>query len=73
MDLGPGFVEIVAHGVVDKVSRETRCFTLVALLLLYPDNVQNLDDDDTPENAPDDQDAFESVDLWDFYQPKFIN
>lgn len=64
MNLGTGFVEIAVHGVVDKVSWEAGCLTLVSLLLLHPCDEEDLGNDDSPENAPDDQNAFESIDLY---------
>jgi hypothetical protein len=61
VDFFSSFVEVAAHGVVDKISRQTGGFTLVLLLLLHPCDEEDLSNDDTPENAPNRQDAFESI------------
>jgi hypothetical protein len=63
MDLLSGFVELSAHGVVDEISSKASRFTLVAFLLLHPRNQKDLCDDNSPENAPNNQDALESIDL----------
>lgn len=63
MNFGTSLVEMTAHRIVDRISRKTGCFTLIALLLLHPGNQDNLSDDDTPKNAPDCQDTLESIDL----------
>jgi hypothetical protein len=63
MDLFARFVELSTHGVIDKISWKTSCFTLIAFLLLHPGDQEDLCDDDAPEDAPDSQDAFESIDL----------
>lgn len=56
-------MELVSHRVVLEGSGKTSCLALVALLLLDPSDVQDLEHHDCPEDDPDDQDAFESVDL----------
>jgi hypothetical protein len=45
-------MELAAHGVVDKVSRQTSSFSLVLLLLLHPSDEEDLSDNDAPEDAP---------------------
>lgn len=56
-------VVLSAHGEVLECSRESGCFTLVSLLLLNPSDVQDLKDDNHPEDDPDNQYSLESIDL----------
>jgi len=56
-------MEMTAHRVIDRVPGKTSRFTLIALFLLHPGDEKNLSDNNTPQDAPDDQDALESVDL----------
>ena len=63
VDLSTGLLELPAHRVVDQVTRETGSLTLVCLLLLHPPDQDDLQHDDTPENAPDRQNSFERIDL----------
>lgn len=65
MDFGSSFMEGTTHGVIDNVPRDTRCLTLVGLLLLHPRNEHDLSHNNSPKDAPDSQYAFESVDLED--------
>jgi len=63
VDLGTCLMEMTAHRIIDGVPRKTSRLTLIALLFLHPGDKDDLGDNDTPEDAPDDQDALESVDL----------
>lgn len=63
VNLGTGFVEIAVHRVVDEFPGKASSLALITLLLLQPGDVDDLENDYTPENAPNDQDSFESVDL----------
>jgi len=63
VNLCTGLVELVAHGKVLEGSGQSGCFTLVSLLLLDPSDVQDLKDDDYPEDDPNDQNTLESIDL----------
>ena len=63
VDLCTSLVELVAHGKVLESSGESGCFTLIALLLLTPSDVQDLKDDNHPEDNPDDQNTLESIHL----------
>jgi len=63
VDLGTCLMEMAAHRVIDRVPRKTGRLTLIALLLLHPGDEDDLSDNDSPEDAPDYQDALESVDL----------
>lgn len=63
MHLGAGLVKFVVHRVVDKVSWKTGSLALVHLLLLHPRDEENLKYDHAPKDAPNGQDALESIDL----------
>lgn len=52
---------VSAHGIIDRVPRKTSCLALVTLLLLHPRDDNNLQNHDTPEDAPDRENAFESI------------
>lgn len=56
-------LELVAHGIIDKVPRKAGCLTLVSFLLLHPHDENNLSDNNAPENAPYGEDTFQSIDL----------
>lgn len=63
VSLGTNFLIIAVHRIVDEVPGETCGLALIALLLLQPGDVEELQDDYTPKNAPDDQDSLEGIDL----------
>jgi len=63
VDLSTCLMEMAAHRVIDRVPGKTSRLALIALLLLHPGDEKNLSDNNTPEDAPDDQDTLESVDL----------
>lgn len=63
MDLRTRLMELAAHTVVHKVPRQAGSLALVALLLDHPQDVENLQDNDAPEDAPDGENTFEGVDL----------
>ena len=63
MNLGTSFVELITHRQILDDSGESSCFTLIALLLLHPGDVDDLEDDDGPKDAPDDENTFQGVDL----------
>jgi hypothetical protein len=63
MNFCSSLVVLSAHREVLEGSRESGCFTLVPLLLLDPGDVQDLEDDNHPEDDPDDQYSLESIDL----------
>jgi len=63
VDLSTSLMEMAAHRVIDGVPRKTGRLTLIALLLLHPGDEDYLSDNYSPEDAPDYQDALESVDL----------
>jgi hypothetical protein len=56
-------VEMATHGQVGRVSWQSCSFTRIRLLPLHVRDQGSLQNHDTPEDAPDSQDAFESVDL----------
>lgn len=64
VDLCTSFVELVSHRVILEDSGKSSCLALVALLLLAPSDVQDLEHHDHPEDDPDDQDTLESIDLY---------
>lgn len=63
VDLGARLVEVLAHRVIDQVSWQAELLALVPLLLDQPGDVEDLGDDDHPEDDPDYEDALEGVDL----------
>jgi hypothetical protein len=63
MDLSTSLVEMTAHRVILRVPGKTSRLTIIALLLLHPNDGENLCDNDTPKDTPDYQNALESVDL----------
>jgi len=56
-------MEMAAHRVIDGIPGKASRLALIALLLLHPGDEDDLSDNDTPEDAPDYQDALDSVDL----------
>ena len=46
VDLRPGLVEVLAHGVIDRVPGDTRLLALVCLLFRFPADDDDLEDDD---------------------------
>ena len=63
VNLSASLVEVLLHGVIDWVSRDAGLLTRVRLLLRHPGDEDDLEDDDGEEEAPNDQDALECVDL----------
>jgi len=63
VDLSTCLMEMAAHRVIDRIPRKTSRLALIALLLLHPGDENDLSDNDSPEDAPNYQDALESVDL----------
>ena len=63
MNLCSSLVVLVTHGEVLKGSWKPGSLALVALLLLDPSDVQDLEDDDYPEDDPDDQYSLKCKDL----------
>lgn len=63
MNLGTSLVEFAAHGEILNNSGKSGCFALVALLLLHSGDVEDLENDNGPKDAPNNQDSLESIDL----------
>lgn len=63
VNLCTSLMVLIAHGKVLEGSGESGCFTLISLLLLNPSDIQDLKDDNHPENDPDDQNTLKSIDL----------
>jgi hypothetical protein len=63
VNLRASLVKLATHGVINRVSWEAGCFALVTLLLLHPCDEDNLNNDNSPKNAPYGKNALKSVDL----------